>query len=148
MSTPAQSPFVCVDRLEEAQIADLFALYQREWWTQGRTLEETRRMLGGSDLLFGICIVDSRRLIAFARVLTDYVFKALIFDVIVDGAYRTQGVGRLLLERIVAHPALSPVQHIELYCHPTMTAFYARWGFSADLGGVVLLRSTHPHVTR
>lgn len=37
---------------------------------------------------------------AFARILTDYVYKALILDVIVEPAYRGRGLGRLLMESI------------------------------------------------
>ena len=71
-----------VDRLTEAQAIQLHALYQREWWTAGRTLEDVRAMLAGSDHLYGICDGETAQLAGFARVLTDGVFKALVFDVI------------------------------------------------------------------
>ena len=57
-------------------------------------------MLRQSDLLIGLCDSERRHLMAFARILTDYVYKALILDVIVEPAYRGRGLGRLLMESI------------------------------------------------
>lgn len=77
---------------------------------------------------------------AFARVLTDFAIKALIFDVIVDGNYRQQGLGKKLVDAVVAHPALKAVRHLELYCLPELVPFYERWGFTDSLGGLRLMR--------
>ena len=132
--------FEAIDRLSEAQIEDLHRLYQNEWWTKGRTLDDVRRMLAHSDVLFGFCERDSKRLVAFARVLTDYVYKALVFDVIVDAACRQQGLGAALMDAIVRHPQLATVRHIELYCLPELIPFYQRWGFTAELGELRFLR--------
>jgi len=73
-------------------------------------------------------------------VLTDFAIKALIFDVIVDSEYRGQGLGKRLLDAVVAHPALQTVQHLELYCLPELVPFYERCGFSDSLGGLRLMR--------
>jgi hypothetical protein len=60
-----------IDRLTEAQAHELVALYQKEWWTKGRQLEDVRRMLEQTDIVVAFCERESRRLVAFARVLTD-----------------------------------------------------------------------------
>jgi predicted GNAT family N-acyltransferase len=129
-----------VTSLTDAQIHQLHRLYQNEWWTQERTMEDVRRMLQHSDYIFGFCEPVNMNLVGFARVLTDLVFKALIFDVIVAPGYRDQGVGRLIMTRIFEHPDLLSVKHFELYCLPELIPFYERWGFSSDVGGIVLLR--------
>ncbi len=48
-------------------------------------------MLVHCDLIIACCDMQDR-VIGFARVLTDYTFKALIFDVIVDESDRGQGL--------------------------------------------------------
>ena len=126
--------------LEERHVRELHALYQGEWWTRGRSLDEVRRMIEHSDLLFALCDQTGDRLLAFARVLTDRVFKALIFDVIVAPGRRTEGLGRRLMDSIVGHPRLAGVRHFELYCLPDMVPFYEKWGFSTDVGGVTFMR--------
>lgn len=115
-------------QLTDEQLIDLLRLYQSEWWTKGRTLEDVRLMLQNSSLLIGLC--DSGRLVAFVRVLTDYVYKAMIFDVIADENYRGQGVGKQLMDALVNHPKLQQVVSLELYCAEEMIPFYEKWGFS------------------
>lgn len=129
------SPAVeAISTLSERQVEDLLALYRSEWWTQGREPERVREMLRHCDLIVAFCERDSRRLVAFSRVLTDRVYKALILDVIVARSHRKTGLGRALLDAVIGHPALRSVKHFELYCRPEMAPFYRQWGFSADLG--------------
>lgn len=136
--------FADIDRLSDAQARDLHALYQNEWWTRGRTLEETLAMLRHADLLFGVSDKATGRLVAFARVLTDSVFKAFVFDVIVDPERRGRGLGTRLMRRIIAHPELRSVRHIDLACRPELTAYYERLGFTTEVGGSLLMRRSRP----
>ena len=135
--------FEAINRLTDQQIEDLYALYQSEWWTKGRQPPDIRRMLQHSDVIVGYCDIETKRLIAFARVLTDYVYKALIFDVIVDMTYRSAGLGRALMDAIIEHPDLRSIQHFELYCLPEMVPFYQKWDFMAELGDLRFMRRTN-----
>ena len=128
-----------VHELDETRIAQLHAFFAREWWTADRTLEETRRCVEGSQISVGL-IDDAGDLIGFARAITDYTFKALIFDVIVAEAHRGKGLGDRLIELVLGHPDLARVRHFELYCLPGIGSFYERHGFSAEVGGVRLMR--------
>ncbi|MCK9246697.1 MAG: GNAT family N-acetyltransferase [Anaerolineaceae bacterium] len=128
-----------IHQFTASQVEQLHQLYQGEWWSRGRTLEETRQCVNSSSLCFGF--VDySGDLQAFARTLTDYIFKALIFDVIVAPGCRSTGRGDMLIQSIREHPALQKVKHFELYCVDAMVPFYQRLGFSTDVGGMQLMR--------
>lgn len=131
---------VLATSLTEAQVLSLHALYQNEWWTAERTLAGVRQMLEHSDYVFALCEPRTRGLVAFARVLTDRTFKALLLDVIVAPEHRGRQAGKQIVDAALHHPELSAVKHWELYCLPEMVSFYERWGFSPDVGGVVLLR--------
>jgi len=133
-----------VSKLSLPQTRDLMELYAAEWWTQGRDLKAVRHMLRCTDIVVGVCEPPGRRLIAFARVLTDCVHKALVLDVIVAQRHRGSGLGKLLLDTILAHPKLARVQHFELYCRPEMVPFYEQWGFSDQLDGLRFMRRTNP----
>ena len=126
-------------QLNSRQIEQLHALYQKESWSKGRTLEETQRCIKGSQLC--IALIDNEgNLAAFARVLTDAIFKALIFDVIVCEKYRGDGLGNTLITTIKNHPTLARVKHFELYCLPELEEFYERQGFTTDVSNMRLMR--------
>jgi GNAT superfamily N-acetyltransferase len=128
------------DHLTDEQIPDLERLYQAEWWTKGRRLPDIRKMLENTDVLVAFCDPTNGRLIAFARVITDYVYKALILDVIVDAAHRGKDLGGALMDAIVEHPRLKDVNHFELYCRPELVPFYRKWEFTEELGELRFMR--------
>jgi len=129
-----------IEQLTDDQVKDLHRLYQAEWWTKGRKLADVERMLQHCDVIVAYCDSESKQLVAFARVLTDYVYKALIFDVIVEDSYRNKGLGRGLMEAILNHPSLKSVQHFELYGLPEMIPFYQKWSFTTELGELRFMR--------
>ena len=105
----------------------LLRLYHQAPWAQGRTIEEARTMLKHTDE--AVTAWDGARLVGFGRVLTDYVYRASIWDVIVDKAYQGRGVGRDIVQRLLRHPRL---KRVELFWLCTrMPGFYERLGFSA-----------------
>ena len=129
-----------ISSLTDPQILDLVRLYQDEWWTKGRTEGDVRRMLADTDFIVGFRDAVSQQLVAFARVLSDRVYKALILDVIVACDYRSQDLGTRMMHTILEHPELRSVRHFELYCLPPLVPFYEKLGFSANLNGVKLMR--------
>jgi N-acetylglutamate synthase-like GNAT family acetyltransferase len=79
-------------------------------------------------------------LIGFGRVLTDYVYRATIWDVIVDKTYQGQGIGTDIVQRILNHPRLKKVELFWLCTR--MPDFYERFGFSSkEQTGMVWNRS-------
>lgn len=129
-----------ISQLTQTQIADLHHLYQVNWWAKDRALTDVQKMLRHSNVVIGYAEVETGKLVAFARVLTDYVYKALIFDVIVAEDYQQQGLGRALMDAILNHPDLKSVKHFELYCLPEMMPFYHKWGFTNELGALCFMR--------
>lgn len=127
-----------VHHLTDDQIHQLHQLYQNEYWSKGRSLEDTFRCVKGSTIIFAL--VEQDQLLAFARVLTDYVFKALIFDVIVSPSQRAQGLGKQIIESIIGDSRLQTVKHIELYCLPELFEFYCQFGFTQETGAMQLMR--------
>jgi GNAT superfamily N-acetyltransferase len=140
MIARSESELQFVSRLTSEHIEQLWRMYQGEWWSRGRKLEDIRRVVEHSDLIFAFCDPETGQLVAFARVLTDFVYKAFIFDVIVERRRRELGLGRMLLDAITAHPALLFVEHMELYCRDEMVPFYEKWGFTAAQRNVRLMR--------
>lgn len=128
-----------VEALTENQILDLMDLYRYEFWSKERTYQDVVKMLAATDLLIGL-VDESDRLLGFTRVLTDFVYRATVYDVIVRSSHRGLGLGAQLMEALVTHPKLQTVEHIHLSCLPEMIPFYERWGFTANLGGIIYMR--------
>ncbi len=125
--------------LNKAQIDTLHGLCRKEWWTSNRSPEEIEIMLRHSSILIGV-EDDTGKLLGFARILTDRIFKAEIYDVIVDQAYRDRGIGRLLIESILHHPDLVDVKQFNLQCRAEMIPYYEKWGFTDRLGDLHYMR--------
>ena len=121
-----QHPITFSDR-NDFDAAQLIHLYRQAPWAKHRALEQAQAMLAKTDVV--ISAWDGTRLVGFGRVLTDYVFRASIWDVIVDREYQKRKIGTEIVRRILDHPTL---QYVELFWLCTrMPGFYERLGFSA-----------------
>lgn len=129
-----------IREFSDSHIDDLHRLYRNEWWTETREREELPSMLATSDELVAFEEGNSGELVAFARVLTDYTYKALVFDIIVAEPYRNEGLGEQLMGELLGHPRLVDVEHFELYCLEEIVGFYEQWGFTDELGNLRLMR--------
>lgn len=106
-------------------------------WADTRGPLDIQQMLDRSQITLGVWHED--KLIAFSRVITDDRYRALIDDVVVDGAYREQGVASQMLDRI-----LKRTQHIEIVmldCDSALASFYAKFGFEQKGGASMELRN-------
>jgi GNAT superfamily N-acetyltransferase len=127
-----------VANLTENQILQLWDLYKNEFWSYNRTIQDIVKMLAASDIIIGL-VDESKELIGFTRVLTDFVYRATVYDVIVKQTHRKMGLGVRLIDAVVNHPKLVSVEQITLYCLPEMIPFYERWGFTTDVGEIRLM---------
>lgn len=134
------SGYTWVDGIAPEMQQEFFLLYSGEWWTADRKFDDVMSMVRHSDLVLGCCASDGK-LIGFARVLTDYIFKAMIFDVIVHRDVRGHGLGKAIIDRIVGHETLQSVASFELYCPERLIPFYEKLGFAK--GSATLLFRGH-----
>jgi GNAT superfamily N-acetyltransferase len=105
-------------------------LANRSYWAKGRTLDIIRRSIDNS-IVFGLYAQDAAgadRQVGFARVVTDYATFAWLCDVFVSETSRGNGLGKWLIQCVVAHPEL---QNLRLWLLATRDAhgLYAKYGF-------------------
>jgi ribosomal protein S18 acetylase RimI-like enzyme len=135
---PALKTTVTFSEKKSLQPEQLLTLFQQAPWAKGRTLNDARDMLRHTDV--AVCAWDGDHLIGFGRVLTDFVFRATIWDVIVDEAYQKQGIGTEIVQRILQHPRLKKVELFWLCTR--RPGFYEKLGFSSkEQTGMVWNRS-------
>jgi len=128
--------------LNDHQVDQLVALFQEEWWTKGRTKTDVVKALASGGPVFAFVDPDADELVAFARAITDGVYKAMIFDIIVKSTWRNTGLGGLLMETVMNGPELVNIKHRELYCLAEMVPFYQKWGFTDELTGLHFMRKS------
>lgn len=127
-----------IEELNEELIQQLSGLYLTTWFTPNRTINDIKVMLQNSYLTLAFVIEE--QLVGFCRVLSDGVYKAFLFDVIVHDNYQNRGVGKQIVNTVMNHNTLKDVGHIELYCPEKVSGFYKKLGF--ETRSSLLLRYT------
>lgn len=133
------SGYSFTEKLDAAQFNQLHALYQKMWWSVGRTKEEMIILLKNS-IPFSLIKNDTAELVGFARVLTDELRYAYIYDVMAAEHLRGNGLGKMIMQHILSHPKLKNVKYFELTCAPNLADYYKKFGFNEDFGIVVPMR--------
>lgn len=105
-------------------------------------MDDVQECIRNSDLIYIYAHKESGDLQAFARVLTDKIFKAIIFDLIVSPESRNRGLGTILMKEIINDPYLRRVKDFELYCTDEIRSFYKKLGFDDNVNGVSLMRKS------
>lgn len=137
-----------LDKFSEGDLKQLQELFDTTWWAADRTEEELRRVVAETDIVCGLTDPRNGRLVAFARVLTDFAAIALLLDVVVIPHLRGQGLGEALMDAVLSEPRLQGVRSIELVCQPDLVDFYQRWGFTTEVGRSLLMRRTEDPTLR
>ncbi|WP_445173826.1 GNAT family N-acetyltransferase [Microcoleus sp.] len=137
--TDKMDKYRIVEILTESQVSDLMDLYKNEFWSDKRTREDVVKMLASTDVIIGL-VDECDRLIGITRVLTDFVYRAMIFDVIIKPTHRKMGLGAKLMDAVLNHPQLQTVENFALNCLPHLMPFYERWGFTDDVGEMKFMR--------
>ncbi len=97
-----------------------------QYWAIGRPRALTERSWTNC-LCFGIYAPDGAQ-VGFGRLLTDYAFRAHLGDVYILPVARRLGLGKALVETMLAHPELATVQNWTLTTADAH-GLYARYGF-------------------
>jgi predicted GNAT family N-acyltransferase len=107
-------------------IDEVLRLYRQTGWTAKRSPEMVERMLRQTPVL--LTVWDGERLVGFARVITDDIYRAFIEDVIVDADYRGRGVGKQIMQALIQR--LDHIEEVVLNCNDDLVTFYESLGFN------------------
>jgi GNAT superfamily N-acetyltransferase len=102
-------------------------IHDEAYWAQGRPWE-LHQIAVAESLCFGI-VADDGSTAGFCRVVTDRVSFAWLADVVVLPEHRGQGLGKVLVAAVVAHPDLAGIKRI-LLGTADAHGLYAQYGFA------------------
>lgn len=131
----SREPFlISSDRTKLDLEATLRLLHTTPWGT-GMLLPVLERAVANS-VCFGV-YTDTRQ-IGFGRVISDLATYAYLTDFVIGGSYRGQGLGKWLVECVLAHPDF---QHLRRIALVTMSAqpLYKPFGFMEGSGSLVYM---------
>jgi GNAT superfamily N-acetyltransferase len=122
----------------EVNLHQLQALFQTTaFWARDRRIDHLEIALANSKPIVSAWDMseakspEEARLVGFARATSDGIYRATIWDVVIHPDYQGAGLGRKLVETILAHPHVSQVERVYLMT-TKQQAFYRRIGFEEN----------------
>ena len=125
------------DRKSVVDLTQLQALFKLgAFWATERKIEDLNIAIENSEPV--ISVWDSQKLIGFARATSDGIYRATIWDVVIDPQYRGAGLGRKLVQTVLSHPRMNRVERVYLTT-THQQSFYERIGFEVNSSSTMVL---------
>lgn len=116
---------ICTDRAR-LDVNAIHAYLTRSYWSPGIPKSVVERAISGA-LCFGL-FTETGAQVGFARMITDSATFAYLADVYVLEEHRGKGLGKWLVETILAHPSLQGLRRILLATRDAH-GLYEQFGF-------------------
>tara|TARA_Y100001968_G_C19167288_1_gene623878 strand:+ start:348 stop:806 length:459 start_codon:yes stop_codon:yes gene_type:complete len=101
-------------------------LTQETFWAKRRTENNIRAMLRNSDVV--ISIWNKKTMVGFGRATSDYIYRAVLWDVVVANNFQGAGIGKLLISALMKSNAIKSVEKVYLMT-TNSSDFYQQMGF-------------------
>jgi GNAT superfamily N-acetyltransferase len=111
---------------QKLDIDAIHAYLGRSFWAEGIPKETVAKAIANS-LCFGL--FDGADQVGFARVVTDRATYAYLCDVYVLETHQGRGLGKWLIETVMAHPDLQGLRRFQLVTRDAH-GLYSRHGFA------------------
>lgn len=129
--------FQYVDALTPDHQQQLQGLFQvAAFWACDRDPEDMAVAIAHSTPV--VVAWDGPQLIGFARATSDGMYRATIWDVVIHPDYQGAGLGRRLVETVLAHPHVNRAERVYLMTTHQQT-FYERIGFQTNATTTMVL---------
>ena len=111
--------------------SEYFKLFESTGWNEdyGASADDLITVIENSSHF--ICAYDDSKLVGFARMISDGLLHAVIFDVIVLPDYQGRGIGRALMDDILEQCRKWRIRDIQLFCAKGKVGFYEKCGFKS-----------------
>lgn len=120
---------------EEMRVDDVVRLLRMTYWADRRSEELIRRSMRNSSC-YGVYLDGEKKLVGFARVISDYATTYCLCDVIVDTEYRRRGLGTALVSYIESRPEYAGLRG--LLITRDAHSLYEKFGYKVLNGRVMV----------
>jgi len=125
--TISKDDFIISTDKNKIDIDYVHGFLSNSYWSPGIEIDKVKKAIEGS-LCFGV--YNNEQQVGFARMVTDRASFAYLADVFIDEKCRGKGLGKWLVESILAHPDLQGLRRIMLATKDAHT-LYEQLGFTA-----------------
>ena len=112
-------------------------LDKHAFWARGRSPAQLRRMLAGSQVV--VSLWRGKRMVGFGRANSDGIHRAVLWDIVVAGDLQGRGLGRRVVEALLASSQLRNVERVYLMT-TNSSGFYEQLGFTCDSNQQLMIR--------
>ncbi len=92
-----------LDGSDRLNIEDVVRLLKMTYWADRRSADQIKKSMSNSSC-YGVFLNNEKKLVGFARVISDYATTYYLCDVIIDTAYQRMGLGTALISHIESLP--------------------------------------------
>ncbi len=125
--TVTKNNYVITDKKSKIDIDYVLDFLTKSYWSPGVKRQIVKKAMQGS-LCFGIYNKDKQ--IGYARMITDKATFAYLADVFIEEKFRRRGLGKWLVEVILAHPGLQGLRR-NLLARKDAHQLYEQCGFTS-----------------
>ena len=112
-------------------------LNQNAFWAKNRTLYDLKKCLANSDVIVSIWL--NNEIVGFGRALSDGIFRAVLWDVVIDKNLQGRGLGTLIIKKILDANKMKNTKKIYLMT-TNKKYFYSQVDFKEVLSQDLLVR--------
>ena len=116
------------DRIDPDEVVRLL---KTTYWAGNRSKEQIMKSMDNSSC-YGIYLNDEKKLVGFARVISDFATTYYLADVIIDPDYRHRGLGKALVSHIISLPEYAGLRGLLLT--KDAHGLYEKFGFESVEG--------------
>ena len=98
-------------------------------WANHREENDIKKMLSGSEII--VSVWKKKNLVGFGRATSDKIYRAVLWDIVVEKKYQKQGIGRKIIKSILSSKLISKVEKIYIMTTKCET-FYSKMGFKSE----------------
>ena len=112
-------------------------LDRNAFWAKGRTINDLKKCLANSDVIVSLWV--DKEIVGFGRALTDGIYRAVLWDIVIDHNYQGKGFGSLIVKNLLSSRRIKNTK--KLYLMTTnKKLFYSQFDFKEVNSQNLLIR--------
>ena len=107
------------------------------FWAKNRSINQIKQLLSNSTVV--VSVWSEGKMIGFGRATSDYVFRAVLWDIIVADELQRKGIGKIIVDTLLNSKPIAKVEKVYLMT-TNSSQFYSQFGFQIPPKQSLLLR--------